>query len=206
MSTLFAVEIDPAEFDAPDLPDGAMWRKDLIADAERELMRGRTYRRPRNAVYAVIEWTGKRGVVGRVLDWLDSTPGVTRYAELFEETTVAKESTMSHGSKFNSDLDEWVHEVSLDGGADEEAGDSGYGPYWAGMMRGGKEIADAIEANDHKLTSAQRKKLDGTAGVIMTESTDGFLDVAYFSSKTGLDREWAHVEAELTEDEEGEDE
>ena len=82
-STLFAVEIDKSEFGSRDLPTDARWRTDLIPLAEKELSRGRTYRRPKDARYAVIEWTGYRGAVGRLLDWLEGTSGITRYAEIF---------------------------------------------------------------------------------------------------------------------------
>ena len=83
--TLFGVEIDRSEFDDKrDLPDGAKWRKDLTSVAEAELARGRSYRRPKDARYAVIEWTGYRAGVGRLLDWLEGADGVTRYAEIFE--------------------------------------------------------------------------------------------------------------------------
>jgi len=83
--TLFGVEIDRSEFDDNrDLPDGAKWRKDLTPLAEAELARGRSYRRPKSARYAVIEWTGYRAGVGRLLDWLEGADGVTRYAEIFE--------------------------------------------------------------------------------------------------------------------------
>jgi hypothetical protein len=84
-ANLFAIEIDPSEFDASrKLPDGATWRDDLGHLAEAELSRGRTYRRPQGAGYRVIEWAGYRAAVGRLLDWLEATAGVTRYAEIFE--------------------------------------------------------------------------------------------------------------------------
>ena len=82
--TLFAVEIDPHAFERSNLPADARWREDLIQLAEQELGRGRTYRRPKDARYAVIEWTGYRGAVGRLLDWLEGAAGLTRYAEIFE--------------------------------------------------------------------------------------------------------------------------
>ena len=82
---LFAVEIDRSAFDSGrDLPDGARWRADRAKLAEDELARGRSYRRPKDARYGVIEWTGYRGEVGRLLDWLEGAAGVTRYAEIFE--------------------------------------------------------------------------------------------------------------------------
>lgn len=82
---LFAVEIDRSKFDSGrDLPTGARWRTDRVKLAEDELARGRSYRRPKDARYAVIEWTGYRGEVGRLLDWLEGSPGITRYAEIFE--------------------------------------------------------------------------------------------------------------------------
>ena len=82
---LFAIEIDRAVFDNDRvLPVGARWRADRVKLAEDELARGRSYRRPKDARYAVIEWTGYRGEVGRLLDWLEGASGVTRYAEIFE--------------------------------------------------------------------------------------------------------------------------
>jgi len=82
---LFAVEIDRSAFDSGrDLPDGARWRADRAKLAEEELARGRSYRRPKDARYGVIEWTRYRGEVGRLLDWLEGAAGVTRYAEIFE--------------------------------------------------------------------------------------------------------------------------
>lgn len=64
---LFAVEIDLSEFAGDhNLPTGARWREDLSHLAEEELRRGRTYRRPAQARYAVIEWTGYHGAVGRL--------------------------------------------------------------------------------------------------------------------------------------------
>ena len=82
--TLFAVEIDRSKFAMRDLPADARWRDDLVHVAEKELGRGRTYRRPKDARYAAIEWTGHRGAVGRLLDWLEAAAGITRYAEIFE--------------------------------------------------------------------------------------------------------------------------
>ncbi len=81
---LFAVEIDRSAFDSDrDLPSGAKWRPNQVKLAEDELARGRSYRRPKDARYAVIEWTGYRGEVGKLLDWLEGAEGVTRYAEIF---------------------------------------------------------------------------------------------------------------------------
>jgi Family of unknown function (DUF6496) len=81
--SLFAVEIDRSEFKNDELPADARWRTDLVPLAEAELARGRTYRRPKNARYAVIEWTGFRAAVGRLLDWMEGAPGITRYAEIY---------------------------------------------------------------------------------------------------------------------------
>ena len=81
--SLFAVEIDRSEFKKDDLPADARWRADLVPLAEAELARGRTYRRPKDARYAVIEWTGFRAAVGRLLDWMEGAPGITRYAEIY---------------------------------------------------------------------------------------------------------------------------
>lgn len=80
---LIGVEIDSSVFDAEDdLPRGMKWRKDLVVLAEKELRHGRSHRRPKNARYNVVE-VNYRGEIGRLLDWLEATPGITRYAEIF---------------------------------------------------------------------------------------------------------------------------
>lgn len=82
---LLAIEIDRSEFESrANLPMNARWRDDLVHLAEKELSQGRTYRRPRDASYTVIEWTGPHGALGRLLDWLEETAGITRYAEVLE--------------------------------------------------------------------------------------------------------------------------
>jgi hypothetical protein len=79
----FAVEIDPVEFGDHALPKGAKWRDDLAHAAEEELSHGRTYRRPKNALYRAIEWTTYRGELGKLFAWLEATAGITRFVEIF---------------------------------------------------------------------------------------------------------------------------
>lgn len=87
----FAIEIDSERIErdinlSDELPHGARilqspeWEK----KAEAEMSRGRTYRRPARPIYLVIEWTGRRGEVGRLLDFVeDPRFPITRYAELY---------------------------------------------------------------------------------------------------------------------------
>ncbi len=88
----FAVEIDSYEIkrDASfqdELPVGARILRDEKWEkaARAEFQRGRTYRAPARPLYFVIEWTEKRGTIGRLLDFFeDRRFPVTRYAELFD--------------------------------------------------------------------------------------------------------------------------
>lgn len=87
MSRMLAVEIDPYEFsvDAVDtLPSKAKWRKDMSAEAAAEFVGGRSYRKPKNAIYAAVEWTGYSAEIGKLLEWVETTPGITRYSEIPE--------------------------------------------------------------------------------------------------------------------------
>lgn len=89
---LVAVELDLLDFDEKnELPRGAHWRRDL-ADLAKKEFGGRSYRRPKNARYAVIEWSGY-GTFGRLLDWLEDAPGVVRYAEITEKQGASRNPT-----------------------------------------------------------------------------------------------------------------
>lgn len=84
----FAIELDPQEIEPgyqDDLPHKARFRDDLTDLARAEMERGRTYRRPRSAVDRVVEWTGYSGELGKLLDWMEQVPGLTRYAEIWPD-------------------------------------------------------------------------------------------------------------------------
>jgi hypothetical protein len=98
--------------------------------------------------------------------------------------------------KFNSDLDRLIYEVSLDGGPDEETGSASEAPFlWAGIMRNGDEIAEAILREDPK---ADVSDLRGTAGVIFTENDQGFVEVYHFDDAEELNKTWQETIEDLT--------
>lgn len=110
--------------------------------------------------------------------------------------------------KFSTDLDSAIYSVSLDGGADEEVGSSTEAPgTWAGLVRGGTEIAQAIESEPDTHGSVDpddlhRLRTEGAAGAIIYEHTDGSVDVVLFSEADTLAQAWSETEAELALDEE----
>lgn len=114
---------------------------------------------------------------------------------------------MSPG-KFSFPLDEAMYGISLDGGPDDEAGSSTEAPgTWAGLMRDGDELADRIESDRKEFPNITDKDLkflrsDGSAGVILTERSDGFVEATYYASKSDLDKDWKEVQETLTLDDE----
>jgi hypothetical protein len=95
--------------------------------------------------------------------------------------------------KFSTKLDEYVWQVSLEGGADEEAN---VGGSWYGYMRGGHTIFRDHDPMLETLTEAERDKLTDSAGVIVREDSDGFVAVQYFDTIQHLERNWASIVAE----------
>lgn len=100
--------------------------------------------------------------------------------------------------KFNTILDSYVYDVSLDGGCDAEEGsvDSGR---WYGLMRHGRTIFKDHDPNLEKLNDEERELLTSSAGVILTEDSYGFVYVKYFTDMKALDAEWAEIEASQVE-------
>lgn len=100
--------------------------------------------------------------------------------------------------KFESEMDRAIWELSLDGGPDEEVGSSSEAPgTWAGIMRDGNAIADALK---QELSPGALRELReiGSAGVILTEDTQGFVQVDYYEDEHDLERAWRALEEELS--------
>ena len=93
--------------------------------------------------------------------------------------------------KFSTMLDSYVYQVSLDVGCDDEIGSVDEGG-WYGMMQGGR----AIFAADLELTAAERDMLDESAGVIVSEDSNGFVSVEYYATATELHDAWHAIEEE----------
>jgi len=91
--------------------------------------------------------------------------------------------------KFNTILDSYVYSVSLDGGCDEETGDSSYGN-WYGLMRNGRTIFRDHDPMLESLNDDEREKLTSSAGVILSEDSNGFVYVEYYDSAESLNSAW----------------
>jgi hypothetical protein len=105
--------------------------------------------------------------------------------------------------KFDNALDEAVWSLSLDGGADEEVGSSSEAPgTWAGLLRDGGGLGKALqedEAEYPNVTGEDRVFLsvNGAAGVILTENSDGQVKVTYYAHVGDLDKDWEELVDEL---------
>src|SRR6266571_7157828 len=110
--------------------------------------------------------------------------------------------------KFNTILDSYVYEVSLDGGCDDEIGSVDEGG-WFGMMRNGRTIFKDHDPLLETLNEAERELLTTSAGVILSEDSNGFVYVDYFKTEDELNAAWdrivsEHEDSETEDDEEGE--
>jgi len=94
--------------------------------------------------------------------------------------------------KFNTILDSYVYSVSLDGGCDDETGDSPEG-YWYGLMRNGRTIFRDHDPMLESLNDDEQEKLTSCAGVIVSEDSNGFVTVAYYTTDEELDAAWSEV-------------
>jgi len=112
-------------------------------------------------------------------------------------------------SKFDSRLTELVYQLSLDGGADEEAGDANE-LGWAGIMRGGKSLVKALRDDPeyYDLDDEDEEELsdlDMLAGVILYNDSAGFVSSDEFESADDLEEHWEKVVEDLEPDDEDED-
>lgn len=96
------------------------------------------------------------------------------------------ESIRPYGpGKFDTILDSFVYHYSLDG-CDEEAGSVLENGMWYGLIQGTMRFTEP-------LTPAERRLIDSTIGVIVSENDQGFFHVEYFDSEDDLDKAWAEV-------------
>ena len=103
--------------------------------------------------------------------------------------------------KFNTILDAYVYQVSLDGGCDAECGDAN-ATGWYGMMRNGRTIFRDHDPSLESLNEEEREKLTSSAGVIIREDSDGFVCITYYDTNEALDAAWAEIERENTSEDE----
>lgn len=102
--------------------------------------------------------------------------------------------------KFNTILDSAVWNLAQDG-VDEELADQGYG--WRGkiVVTADSPLGDEVHANvpDPTLNPAEIEFLNIQVGAILTETTDGHVDVEYFEDRDALQLRWAEIESEFSE-------
>lgn len=103
--------------------------------------------------------------------------------------------------KFNTMLDAYVYQVSLDGGCDEEES-FGDGQGWYGIMRNGRTIFRDHDPLLEALNTDEQELLTSSAGVILSEDSQGFVYVRYYEDKDKLERTWAEILAQFTSDDE----
>jgi hypothetical protein len=91
--------------------------------------------------------------------------------------------------KFNTILDEYVYQVSLGPGCDDETG-SVDGGRWYGLMKHGHTIFKDHDPFLETLNTAEQDQLTGCAGVIISEDSQGFVHVEYFATLAELEGSW----------------
>ena len=106
--------------------------------------------------------------------------------------------------KFNTMLDAYVYQVSLDGGCDEEES-LGDGQGWYGIMRNGRTIFRDHDPMLETLNTDEQELLTSSAGVILSEDSQGFVYVSYYEDKDKLERKWAEIQTQFTSDDEESD-
>lgn len=106
----------------------------------------------------------------------------------------------SESSKFGSVIDELFWQLSLDGGPDEELGESESFGWYGKMAIDRSIIADldraAKDAGVEPLNEAERKYVLSHAGVIIFENSQGFVNADFFRSKPEFEGAWQDLEAE----------
>lgn len=103
--------------------------------------------------------------------------------------------------KFYTILDSYIYKMTLDGGADEEAGyEEGGGWYGLVHLAGAVKRLQEIAAENHdKLTRDEIKELRNNVGVILFERSDGTVESAWYDSKKKLAADWKQVEEDVRE-------
>lgn len=97
--------------------------------------------------------------------------------------------------KFNLVIDAYVYDLLLDG-CDDDCGDVSEHGVWYGRLNGPVKL-DGPFAD---LTPGERSLLTTMAGCIVSEDSQGFVTVEYFTSKRALAAAWKDCENEINGD------
>jgi hypothetical protein len=95
--------------------------------------------------------------------------------------------------KFDSKLDEYVYQASLDGGPDEELGSCQEIGIWYGLMKPGHTIFRDNDPLYEELTDTESSVLIDCAGVIISENSSGFVGVEYYETDEELQADWSDL-------------
>ena len=120
-----------------------------------------------------------------------------------------EEGIRSYGpGKFYDIVDSYAHEMTLDGGADEEAS-LGEGNGWYGLMRVDQAFADRLHeiAKEHgdRLTDDEQELLDDTKAIILYERSDGIVEATWYDDLKEAEKDWAAIEEDTAEEDEEEE-
>jgi hypothetical protein len=126
-------------------------------------------------------------------------------------------SVRRNPGKFSSPLDEYMYMISLGGNCDESLGDvQEHGVHYCRMNE--VEFADVVQAafdsgeDEHSARKAWQREFgmrlrgDTIPVVIVSEDSQGFVSVSYYTSARDGDRQWAEVERDIDEHSEDDDE
>lgn len=111
----------------------------------------------------------------------------------------------SGSGKFDTRLDAAVYDATLEGFEDETAGSSTEPPMtYAVLMRNGLDLAQYLHTNRGvSLEDVRFLEEKGSAGVIVFENSDGFVQVVYYDNAGELDKDWAETEEKLYVEDDG---
>lgn len=116
------------------------------------------------------------------------------------------ESMMARGirsyglGKFYKIIDQYVYEITMDGGADrEESYPEGGGWYGFVTLDSGtkKRVHDVAGEFDDELTEEEETLLDETAAIIFYERSDGIVEASWYADMKNADEDWAEIAKEF---------
>lgn len=109
--------------------------------------------------------------------------------------------------KFDTILDKYVYQSTLDGGC-EELGDVETFNHYAKVslgQEGLKDIARMAKEDGDTLTMEECRLIRRSVGAIVETRNSGAVSVDYYSSKSALKRDWDRLEKEWGEMDSGDD-
>lgn len=109
--------------------------------------------------------------------------------------------------KFIKLIDGYAYDVTLDGGADEEAS-YGEGSGWYGFLRLDKaareHIHQQVHYNEDDLTTEETDLLDDSVAIIFFERSDGIVEADWFDDMGKAQATWDEIEADVEGDDDEE--